>query len=329
MEIKLIILSLALVLDRLVGDPPALWQKVAHPVALFGKAISWGEHRWNKPALPVEKLRRNGMWLIVWLVAFCLFLGFCIEALLPLLGTAGALVEIVIVAVLLAQKSLADHVGNVAKGLRDDGITGGRKAVSMIVGRDPEQLDESGVSRAAIESLAENASDGVVAPAFWFLVGGLPGLFAYKLINTADSMIGHMNERYRHFGRFAARLDDVANFVPARLTGLLAVLACHLNMGKESGRKAYRVMRADARLHRSPNAGWPEAAFAGGLGLALAGPRRYGAEKVDGPMLNASGKRTANAGDIDAAVTLFWASMSLLTALTIAASLIGLICRLV
>ncbi|PWL17702.1 adenosylcobinamide-phosphate synthase [Falsochrobactrum shanghaiense] len=329
MEIKLIILSLALVLDRLAGDPPALWQKVAHPVVLFGKAISWGEHRWNKPALPVEKLRRNGMWLIVWLVACCLFLGVFIEALLPLLGTAGALVEIVIVAVLLAQKSLADHVGNVAKGLRDDGIAGGRMAVSMIVGRDPEQLDESGVSRAAIESLAENASDGVVAPAFWFLVGGLPGLLAYKLINTADSMIGHMNERYRHFGRFAARLDDVANFVPARLTGLLAVLACGLNMGKESGRKAFRVMRADARLHRSPNAGWPEAAFAGGLGLALAGPRRYGAEKVDGPMLNMQGKRSANAGDIDAAVTLFWASMSLLTALTITASLIGLIYRLV
>src|SRR5690606_16048071 len=234
------------------------------------------------------------MWLTIGLVALCILIGLAIENLLPFLGSAGALIEIIIVAVFLAQKSLADHVKAVANGLREEGIEGGRKAVSMIVGRNPEQLDEGGVSRAAVESLAENASDGIVAPAFWFLVGGLPGLFAYKLINTADSMIGHMNERYRHFGRFAARLDDVANFVPARLTGLLAVLACGLNMGKESGRKAFRVMRADARLHRSPNAGWPEAAFAGGLGLALAGPRRYGTEKVDGPMLNASGKRSAN-----------------------------------
>ncbi|MBV2143842.1 adenosylcobinamide-phosphate synthase CbiB [Falsochrobactrum sp. TDYN1] len=329
MEIKLIILSLALVLDRLVGDPPVLWQKIPHPVVLFGRAIGWGERRWNHSTSPDDKLHRSGMWLTIGLVTFCILLGLLIEALLPLLGTAGALVEIIIVAVLLAQKSLADHVHAVAQGLRKEGIEGGRRAVSMIVGRNPEQLDEGEVSRAAIESLAENASDGIVAPVFWFIIGGLPGLFAYKLINTADSMIGHLNDRYRHFGRFAARLDDVINYIPARLTGLLAVLAALFNISKESGRAAFSVMCADARLHRSPNAGWPESAFAGALGLALAGPRQYGEEKVAGPMLNAQGKRDAGADDIDAALALFWSSMSLLTGLMIAASLMRLIYRLV
>ncbi|ERL99849.1 cobalamin biosynthesis protein CobD [Brucella intermedia 229E] len=328
MEIKLIILSLALLLDRFVGDPPQLWQRMPHPVVLFGKAISWGgEKRWNNRNLAAAVLRRNGMWLTVGLVAVSVVLGgLVLEFLLPFAGTAGAVAEILIVTVLLAQKSLADHVQAVALALREQGLEGGRRAVSMIVGRNPEHLDEGGISRAAIESLAENASDGIVAPAFWFLVGGLPGLFAYKMINTADSMIGHLNDRYRDFGRFAAKLDDVANYIPARLTGLLASLATAITKDRLSGREAFSVMRRDARLHRSPNAGWPESAFAGGLGgLALAGPRQYGTEKVEGPMLNASGKRDANADDIDAALHLFWSTMSLMTGLVIAASLIGLL----
>ncbi|KAB2714692.1 cobalamin biosynthesis protein [Brucella intermedia] len=325
MEIKLIILSLALLLDRVVGDPPQLWQRMPHPVVLFGKAISWGEKRWNNRNLAASVLRRNGMWLTVGLVAVCVVLGLVLEFVLPFAGTAGAVAEILIVTVLLAQKSLADHVQAVALALREGGLEGGRRAVSMIVGRNPEHLDEGGISRAAIESLAENASDGIVAPAFWFLVGGLPGLFAYKMINTADSMIGHLNDRYRDFGRFAAKLDDVANYIPARLTGLLASLATAIMKDRLSGREAFSVMRRDARLHRSPNAGWPESAFAGGLGLALAGPRQYGTEKVEGPMLNASGKRDANADDIDAALHLFWSTMSLMTGLVIAASLIGLL----
>lgn len=328
MEIKLIVLSLALILDRIVGDPPQLWQKLPHPVVLFGKAISIGEKRFNNHNLSVQALRRNGMWLTIGLVALCVIIGLALEYLLPFLGTAGALVEIVIVAVFLAQKSLADHVLAVANGLREDGIEGGRRAVSMIVGRNPEHLDEGGVSRAAVESLSENASDGIVAPAFWFLIGGLPGLLAYKLINTADSMIGHLNERYRHFGRFAARLDDVVNYIPARLTGLLTALAAAFTHDKETGKRALHVMWRDARLHRSPNAGWPESAFAGALGLALAGPRQYGAEKVDGPMLNSDGKRDANADDIDAALKLFWFLMSLMTGLLIIASLLGLVSRL-
>ncbi|MCL7996999.1 adenosylcobinamide-phosphate synthase CbiB [Brucella sp. 21LCYQ03] len=329
MEIKLIILALALVLDRVVGDPPQLWQKVPHPVVLFGRAISWGEKRLNDHSLSVNALRNNGMWLIIGLVISCVVVGVVLDYLLPYLGTAGALVEIVIVAVFLAQKSLADHVRAVASGLREDGIEGGRKAVSMIVGRNPEQLDEGGVSRAAIESLSENASDGIIAPAFWFLVGGLPGLFAYKLINTADSMIGHLNDRYRHFGRFAARLDDVANYIPARLTGLLTVIAAAFEVDKKAGKRTLSVMWRDAPLHRSPNAGWPEAAFAGALELALAGPRQYGTEKVEAPLFYGEGKREADAADIDAALSLFWSMMSVMTGLVIVASLIGLIHRLV
>ncbi|OYR22696.1 adenosylcobinamide-phosphate synthase CbiB [Brucella thiophenivorans] len=328
MEIKFIVLSLALILDRIVGDPPLLWQKFTHPVVLFGKAISMGEKRFNNHNLSVQALRRNGMWLTIGLVALCVIIGLALEYLLPFLGTAGALIEIVIVAVFLAQKSLADHVLAVANGLRDERIEGGRRAVSMIVGRNPEHLDEGGVSRAAIESLSENASDGIVAPAFWFLIGGLPGLLAYKLINTADSMIGHLNERYRHFGRFAARLDDVVNYIPARLTGLLTALTAALTHNRETGKRAFSVMWRDARLHRSPNAGWPESAFAGALGLALAGPRQYGAEKVDGPMLNRDGKRDADAKDIGAALKLFWSLMSVMTGLLIISSLLGLFSRL-
>ncbi len=327
MEIKLIILSLALILDRVVGDPSWLWRRLPHPVVLFGRAIAHGERRFNRHGRPDEILRRNGMWLTVGLIAASILVGLALENLLPYLGMAGALVEVALVAVFLAQKSLADHVGAVADGLRFDGIEGGRKAVSMIVGRNPDALDEGGVSRAAIESLAENASDGIVAPAFWFLVAGLPGLFAYKLINTADSMIGHLSLRYRHFGRFAARVDDLVNYVPARLTGLLAVAAAALFRGRRAARKAFAVMRRDARLHRSPNAGWPESAFAGALGLALAGPRQYGSEKVEEPMLNAEGKRDAEAADIDAALTFYWSAMSLLTGCAVAASLFGLLVR--
>ena len=182
----------------------------------------------------------------------------------------------------------------------------------MIVGRDPEHLDEAGVCRAAIESLAENSSDGVVAPAFWFAIGGLPGLMAYKMLNTADSMIGHMSERHRDFGRFAAKLDDAANWIPARLTGLLICAAAALFSGASQGRAALNVMLRDARLHRSPNAGWPEAAMAGALGLSLGGPRRYGADFVNAPALNGAGRTDARPDHIFQALRHFWLTMSML-----------------
>ncbi len=172
----------------------------------------------------------------------------------------------------------------------------------MIVGRDPDNLDEGGVCRAAIESLAENSSDGVIAPAFWFAVAGLPGLFAYKMLNTADSMIGHMNERYRDFGRTAAKLDDAANWIPARLTGLLLIIAGAIAVSISKAGEAFAGMMRDARLHRSPNAGWPESAMAGLTGLALAGPRIYKGDVANEPMLNGAGRREAGSADIDAAI---------------------------
>ena len=221
--------------------------------------------------------------------------------------------EIAIVAIMLAQKGLADHVTRVAKELRKDGLAGGRLAVSLIVGRDPESLDESGICRAAIESLAENFSDGVVAPAFWYAIFGLPGLLAYKMLNTADSMIGHKSSRHRDFGRAAARLDDAANWPAARLTALIIAVAAAFTRGRQASGRALRAALMDAGLHRSPNAGWPECAMAGAVGLALAGERNYDGVVVREPMLNAVGRRTAHPTDIDTAIRVFYAGCSVLT----------------
>jgi adenosylcobinamide-phosphate synthase len=166
----------------------------------------------------------------------------------------------------LAQRSLFDHVNNVLTSLRAGDLAASRERVSLIVGRDTRQLDATGVSAAALESLAESFNDGIVAPAFWFLIAGLPGLFAYKVLNTADSLIGHKEERWRAFGWAAARADDVANLVPARIAGALLVFAGMGGLG---------VMFSDASKHASPNAGWPEAAMAGALGIRLGGPATY------------------------------------------------------
>lgn len=189
----------------------------------------------------------------------------------------------------------------------------------MIVGRNPQTLDRAGVSRAAIESLAENASDGVIAPAFWYALLGLPGLLAYKMLNTADSMIGHRSERHRDFGWASARLDDFANLVPARLTGLLFAAAAWTLHGATAARDALSVMLRDAPMHRSPNAGWPEAAMAAATGVTLSGPRLYGDTVANEPWLNAAGRREADAIDIDAALALFWRAMTAFALLTMLA----------
>lgn len=323
MEIHLIVLGLALLLDRFIGDPDWLWRRLPHPIVLFGKTIGWGEKRFNQSTQSPNELKKRGALLILALVVATFLIGSLIDWMLPQLGHIGAVLEVVFVAVFLAQKSLADHVIAVADGLRHDGVAGGRKAVSMIVGRDPQQLDEAGISRAAIESLAENASDGVVAPAFWFLLLGIPGLLAYKLINTADSMIGHRSERYLYFGWFAARLDDAVNWIPARLTAVFYAMASGLSDHLPSMRQVWDLTRRDAMLHRSPNAGWPETACAAALNLSLGGPRQYGAEFVNAPMLHAEGRRDANLQDIDRALLLYWKAMAVMTALIIAAALLG------
>jgi adenosylcobinamide-phosphate synthase len=206
---------------------------------------------------------------------------------------------------LLAQRSLHDHVAAVAEGLEREGLAGGRAAVSRIVGRNPERLDEAGVVRAAIESLAENFSDGVVAPAFWGALLGLPGMAAYKAANTADSMIGHRTPRHQAFGWAAARFDDVVNLPASRLSALFILAAAAATGGDWRG--AARAVRRDARHHRSPNAGWPEAAMAGALGLRLAGPRVYGETMVDDGWMG-DGRAAATVADLRRALALFRAA---------------------
>ncbi|MGH6760132.1 MAG: adenosylcobinamide-phosphate synthase CbiB [Phyllobacterium sp.] len=317
MEATLMILFLALLLDRFAGDPDWLWKAIPHPVVIFGKAISFIDRNFNATADVGMQKRRNGTLSVAALLLVAAVSGFLLHCLFRWLLPFGYLIELLIVAVLLAQKSLGEHVRRVAMALREEGLEGARRAVSMIVGRDPKALDEAGVSRAAIESLAENSSDGVVAPAFWYLVLGLPGIFAYKLLNTADSMVGHMNERYRDFGWFAAKADDVANWIPARLTGGLIALASWLVMGRHAAARSFKVMMRDAGLHRSPNAGWPESAMAGALGLALAGPRIYAGDIANEPMLNGAGRRDANADDIRRALSIIGAMNMLLAGLVL------------
>ncbi|PYB75185.1 adenosylcobinamide-phosphate synthase CbiB [Rhizobium wuzhouense] len=313
--IHLLFLLAALILDRLVGDPPWLWQRFPHPVVVFGKGIDFFETRLNRPTFTAIGRRLNGVVSILVLLALAALGGAALSHLAPALGLFGAVCEIVVVAVFLAQKSLGDHVLAVADGLRIGGLSGGRQAVAMIVGRDPNTLDTSGVCRAAIESLSENFADGVVAPVFWYAVAGLPGLLAYKMLNTADSMIGHKNDRFVDFGWASARLDDLANWPAARLSAGLIALAASIRLGASAGRCSFSAALRDSGLHRSPNSGWPEAAMAGALDLQLAGPRIYGGVRVSEPMMHAGGRNDATLVDIHRGVSVFYAAGSLLTAL--------------
>ncbi len=299
-----LVLGGALVLDALIGDPPWLWRRLPHPVVLAGHLIGILEARLNRTEAGAAGRRRRGLLMLAMVLMVAVLAGVLVGRLLPA-NAFGAGLEALIVAVFLAQRSLYEHVRAVARGI-GDGIGAARQAVARIVGRDPQKLDKAAICRAALESLAENYADGVVAPAFWYLLGGLPGLFAYKAINTADSMVGYRDDRHEDFGRASARLDDLANWLPARLAGGLLVLAA-LVTGAD-GKAAWQAMRADARKHRSPNAGWPEAAMAGALGLALAGPRPYGGTVVDDHWMNAGGQKTAGVKDIAAGLRLYVAA---------------------
>lgn len=313
------VLAAALAFDRLVGDPAWLWRRVPHPVMLFGRAIDWLEQRLNRETLPFADRRRRGIAALAILAVGGVALGWVIELLLRS-SVIGLAVEIVVAAVFLAQKSLIDHVASVERELETAGVEGARRAVADIVGRDVSVLDESGVARAAIESAAENFSDGVVAPAFWFLLLGVPGLLLFKVVNTADSMIGHRSQRYEAFGWAAARFDDLLNYAPARLSAWLLSWAAFLS-GRD-GAAARRAAQADAASHKSPNAGWPEAALAGALGLSVGGPRRYGAVAVEGAWLNAAGRKDAGPADIAGAIRLIDAAWTLLVAGTAIAAFI-------
>ena len=296
-------LPLSLALDAVIGDPEAISRRQLHPVQLIGRVIAWADARFNLDSDTPGRRRNHGAWTTIGLVAGALVLGWAIQAILLALPL-GWLWLALLMSSLIAQRSLYDHVAAVASGLEIGGLGGGRLAVARIVGRDPEALDQAGVSRAAIESLAENFSDGVVAPVFWAALLGLPGLLAYKTLNTADSMIGHKTPRHQQFGWAAARLDDLANFIPARLSGLLACLGALFLPGADA-LAGFRAMRRDARYHRSPNAGWPEAAFAGALGLAIAGPRSYHGRRVEEPFMGEGGRPHAAAPDIRNALRLF------------------------
>ena len=310
---SILIAFLSLAIEIRLGYPARLFGAVGHPVTWLGRLISCLDRTLNRAA-DTDRVRRvRGVAALLVLVSVPAAIALGLEAVLwqvPFGIVAIALTG----STLLAQKSLAEHVEAVADALDDEGLAGGRRAVSMIVGRDPETLDAAGVSRAAIESLAENFSDGIVAPAFWLGVGGLAGGVAYKAVNTADSMIGHRTPRHEAFGWAAARFDDLVNLPASRLTALLIVAGAFLVEGASAG-NAWRAVLRDARRHRSPNAGWPEAAMAGALGLALAGPRVYGGVAVDDVFMGEGGRREATSADIRRALRLYRAADLLLLAL--------------
>lgn len=293
---------LALLLEAALGYPQRLVDRIGHPVIWIGRLISAMDRAWNQAARGFATRRAAGVVALLVLVGVAGGVGFALQSALLALPF-GILAVALLASSLLAQRSLHDHVARVAAALEQHGLEAGREAVSHIVGRDPLSLDEAGVSRAAIESLAENFSDGVVAPAFWLAAAGLAGAAIYKAVNTADSMIGHRTPRHEAFGWASARLDDLLNLPASRLAAGLIIAAAWLLPGADA-RGAFRAVRRDAGRHRSPNAGWPEAAMAGALGLALAGPRRYAGVLVEDALMG-DGRREASAADIRAALRLY------------------------
>jgi adenosylcobinamide-phosphate synthase len=299
----LVILAAALVIEALAGYPPWLFRSIGHPVTWIGALIGTLDRLMNREEHSHQDRRRAGILALVAVLAVTSGCALVVSALCEGLGAAGLVPLALAGSTFIAQRSLHEHVAAVAAGLEEGGLAGGRAAVAMIVGRNPDSLDEAGVARAAIESLAENFSDGVTAPAFWLGVGGLQGIALYKAINTADSMIGHRNPRHESFGWAAARLDDLVNLPASRLTAGLIIGAAAFD-GWSTARASLDAVRRYARHHRSPNAGWPEAAMAGALGLRLAGPRVYGDAVVEDRWMG-HGRAEANAADIRAALRLY------------------------
>ena len=289
-------------IERLTGYPDWLFKRIGHPVTWIGSLIALLDKKWNRESASFSQRKAAGIVALSVFLVLTVLVAWLVQSVLLLLPL-GLLLVAVLGASLPAQKSLEQHVEAVAIALEREGIDGGRKAVSMIVGRDPQALDEAAICRAAIESLAENFSDGIVAPSLWLGLLGLPGGAGYKAINTADSMIGHRSPRHEAFGWASARLDDLVNLPASRLSGGLFVVAAFFVKGA-SPKGAIAAIRRDARHHRSPNAGWPEAALAGALGFALAGPRSYGGQMIDARFMGEGGRATLVAGDIRTALRL-------------------------
>lgn len=270
----------ACLLDLMLGWPDRIYRRIGHPVTWLGRAIALLEQGWNHGTRPRRLVL--GALASVLLIGLAGLTGLILQVMLPP-GWLGIVLGGVLAWPLVALRSMHTHVQAVTGPLAQGDLPAARAAVAMIVGRDVSRADEAAIARAGLESLAENSADGIVAPVFWGVVGGLPGIMAYKAINTLDSMVGHRNERYEAFGKFAARLDDLVNLLPARLTGLLFAL-----VGGHPAR-ALRAMWRDAGAHRSPNAGWPESAMAASLGVRLSGPRQYGKVRSDEPWLYPEG----------------------------------------
>ncbi len=288
-------LLIAMILDAVFGEPNWLWTRLTHPAVLLGHFAAWLDRNLNSGT----NRKLNGILAVTAMFVLSLLISWVVY-ILP----ATPVLETVSAAILLAQRSLTTHVTEVADALRMS-LAAGRKSVAKIVGRDTSRMDETAVVRGAIESAAENLSDGVVAPAFWFLLAGFPGLLIYKFINTADSMIGYNNDEYAEFGWATARLDDVLNWIPARLTAILIAVA-HLRPDIAP------LVRRDAPLHRSPNAGWPEAAMAACLNVSLAGPRSYDGVIRDFPLVHPEGETQLGPTHIDRAVVALWKTWALM-----------------
>jgi adenosylcobinamide-phosphate synthase len=309
------VVALALGLEAVLSYPAALNRLAGHPVAWPAAMIEALERRWNQPTASDRRRRLLGVVLVVLLILAAVLLGAALQGLLG--ASLPALTLIALIATTgLAQRSLHDHVAAVLLPLQAGDLPAARAAVAMIVGRDTAPLDAEGVAAAALESLAESFNDGVAAPAFWLLVGGLPGLFAYKSVNTADSLIGHKEPRWRMFGWAAARTDDLMNLIPARLAGGLIALA---------GGGGWRIMVRDARRHASPNAGWPEAAMAGALNIQLGGDARYDGVLTTRPTFGDGPRPTA--ADLARGLRLYRRACLLLWLIPVAIGLIVVLAR--
>ena len=294
-------MALAMAIDGVLGWPAGLYVRIGHPVTWIGRAIGACDRHLNRDADSPRTRRLAGVATLVAVTALAALPAYGATLILPA-GLSGLILTALLAWPLLATRSLFDHVQAVAQPLAAGDLAGARHAVSMIVGRDPAQLDPAGVARAALESLAENTSDGIVAPLFWGVLLGLPGIAAYKAVNTLDSMIGHRTPRFTDFGWASARFDDLVNLVPARLTGALFAVV------SGQGRRSVACMRADAARHRSPNAGWPEAAMAGALGIRLSGPRIYADRVAQEPWVN-GGAPDPTPADLTRGLALYRRSM--------------------
>lgn len=296
-------LVFAMLLDAIFGEPRFLWDRLPHPAVLMGRLVAFLDRTLNTG----NDRKSKGVLALAILCFSAAVLG-------SVLSQLGWVIEIIIAAILLAQKSLVDHVKAVATGLRIS-IAQGRFAVSMIVSRDTKDMTESQIARSAIESAAENFSDGVIAPAFWFLIGGLPAMLVYKFVNTADSMIGYKTKKYLEFGWASARFDDVLNWVPARISMLLIVAFAKQPIN-------LKAIISEAKQHKSPNAGWPEAAMARAIDVALAGPRSYDGKLQQLPWVNETGRQNITANDVDSATRILWRAWNLAWVLIIVLSVL-------